>query len=77
MSRYADSDNTQPWDRDDEDDGPRFATVPRTCRRCGQSFDMAKAGDYILHVLCDRCWREVQAVQERKTDEAMATVTRS
>jgi len=64
-------------DRDYDEDSPSFQTVPRTCRRCGQQFDMAKAGEYIMHVLCDLCWREVQAVQERKTDEAMATVTRS
>jgi hypothetical protein len=57
-------------DYDYINDVPVFTTVTRTCRRCGHQFELATVGEYVLHVLCDACWRIVQSVQDRKMNKA-------
>ena len=56
-------------DRDYSDiaHGPYPERVERTCSRCGEVFRLLVEGEYVAHPLCDACWRDAQAIQERQS----------
>ena len=60
----------------DDDYGPSSRMVERRCARCGRTFRMAVDGEYVMHVVCNRCLSMQDAMQRVRQIEADIFVKR-